>query len=380
MNNRKFWKKYNKKIEFQISELLKNKAKNNEEDVLCDLHMHSNHSTDGKQTLQDIIEESIKYGFEIISITDHDSVSVYDDLYKMIKTHALPQNAPIIIPGIEHTVSFKDYKTMCHILKYFVNPKSKAINGDIKKLNKSYYNRAKIQISRILQSSFYQEIFNNYKIKVGYKDFLKYLKRNHTIPDYAPLVDYLATKFNQAGLKTKELYRLVREYNDNDACLERQRLKNERFAYLDNKYQNIDVQDNRRFMLSILGVRGVDDAYFPEYPVSGSISVDEYGQVSIYNLNKQGIAVFAHPEHEKVNLISKVKNCAGGFWGLELNFKSKQEFFDELLVVANNQNLCVTKGSDRHKKDEPVYDDLSFYKIKTKVLQSLIEEKQERKI
>lgn len=372
MNNKKFWEKYNDNISQKIKELINKKQQSKEDVVLCDFHIHSNHSSDGKQSLNDIIKEAMKYKFEVIAITDHDSVSVFDDLYNMLKNNEIPKDAPIIIPGIEHTVSFKQYKTMCHILKYFINPKSSNILKDISTLNKSYYNRAKIQISRILKSSFYQEIFEKYNINISYRDFLKYLKARNEIPDYAPLVDYLAIKFENAGLRTEELYNLVRKYNDNDKCLERKEIKNARFAYLDNKYKGLDVEGNRRFMLSILGVRGVDDSYFPNYEISGSLSVDEYGQVSIYNLNSDGVTVFAHPEHEKVHLIKDVKHCAGGFCGIELNFKSKQEFFDELIEVANEEHLFLTKGSDRHNTNEPVYEDLNYYKIPLQVLDEMV--------
>ncbi len=378
MNNKKFWTRYNDDVEKRVLELIEAKERDGEGFALCDFHMHSNHSSDGKQSVEDIINESIKYGFEIISITDHDCVSAYDELYKLLKKGLLPEKAPIIIPGIEHTVSFREYRTMCHIVKYFINLKSKDVNHDIKKLNASYYNRVKIQLDRILKSEFYQSIFQTYRIRVGYKDFLRYLKQRHEIPDYAPLVDYLAIKFHDAGLKTAELYRLVREFNDKDPCVERRQMKLERFAYLDNKYQNIDVQDNRRFMLSILGVRGVDDAYFPGYPISGSLSVDEYGQVSIYDLNHDGVTVFAHPEHDRVHLIENVKECAGGFWGLELNFKSKQEFFGELIAEAKKQNLHITCGSDRHAKTEPVYENLDFYRINIYDLKSFIDEKHKK--
>lgn len=372
MNNNKFWKKYNDYISQKIEELISKKQQSEEDVVLCDFHIHSNHSSDGKQSLNDIINEAIKHKIEVIAITDHDSVSVFDDLYKILKSNRLPKDAPIIIPGIEHTVSFKEYKTMCHILKYFINPKSSSLLKDIDILNKSYYNRAKIQISRILKSSFYQDIFKKYKISISYRNFIKYLKARNEIPDYAPLVDYLAIKFENAGLRTEELYKLVRKYNDNDKCLKRKEMKDARFAYLDNKYKGVNIQGNRRFMLSILGVRGVDDEYFPNYEISGSLSVDEYGQVSIYNLNSDGVTVFAHPEHEKVHLIKDIKHCAGGFWGIELNFKSKHEFFDELIDVANQEHLYLIKGSDGHNTNEPVYEDLDYYKISIEILDQMI--------
>ena len=75
MNNKKFWTRYNDDVEKRVLELIEVKERDGEGFALCDFHIHSNHSSDGKQSVEDIINESIKYGFEIISITDHDCVS-----------------------------------------------------------------------------------------------------------------------------------------------------------------------------------------------------------------------------------------------------------------------------------------------------------------
>ena len=124
MNNYKFWEDYNQKCINNIKSLIAEKRKQNQDFVLTDLHLHSDCSSDGKQTLSEIIEKSQEIGLEIIALTDHDSVEIFDQLYYLIKEKKLP-STPIIITGIEHTVSFKEYQTMCHILKYFINPKSK---------------------------------------------------------------------------------------------------------------------------------------------------------------------------------------------------------------------------------------------------------------
>lgn len=362
MNNEDFWDKYLESVKIKIFKLVERKKQNNEKFLLCDLHIHSNHSSDGTQSLEEIICETQKLGFEIIALTDHDSVSIFNDLYNLIKQNKLPE-FPIIIPGIEQTVSFKEYQTMCHILKYFINPKSAEILGDIDKLNKSYFTRAQIQFERIEESPVLNEIFNEYNISVSYEEFANWLNENSILPDYAPLVEFLAQKFEQKNVPTSKIYELVKKFNDLDECEERKHLRDLRFEYLDKKYEGVNVQNNRRFLLSILGVRGVDDAQFKGYKSSGSLSVDEYGQVSIYDLNKEGLTVFAHPDHLKLSLIEKIKNCAGGFVALELNFKSQQEFFNEIREEAKKENLALTVGSDKHKQDEPVYENLEFYKI-----------------
>ena len=98
-------------IKIKIFKLVERKKQNNEKFLLCDLHIHSNHSSDGTQSLEEIICETQKLGFEIIALTDHDSVSIFNDLYNLIKQNKLPE-FPIIIPGIEQTISFKEYQTI----------------------------------------------------------------------------------------------------------------------------------------------------------------------------------------------------------------------------------------------------------------------------
>lgn len=342
--------------------------------ILVDLHIHSNHSSDGKQSLDFIINECHDKGFKIIALTDHDDVEVFNELYKKIKKNQLPE-FPIILTGVEQTVSFPAYQTMCHIVKLFINPFDKSLKNDLTQLNKSYFNRAKIQIQRIEESPVLREIFEKYNIKTSYKEFLKYLKsKKIAVPDYAPLVDYLADKLKEKNVSTKYVYERVKYYNNLDKCKQRKAMRDARFEYLDKKYENIDVQDNRRFLLSILGVRGVDDAYFKDYPSSGSLSVDEYGQVNIFNMNTNGVTIFAHPNESKLQYMNQLENCKCKFVAFENNFKSTNINKNAVSDAAKNLGLFTTVGSDKHAEIENVYDDLSFYELPVENIQKLINE------
>ena len=124
MNDYIFWEKYLKDIKQRINELIQEKR-----DVIIDMHLHSTHSTDGSQTLKEIIEIARKKNFDLISITDHDTVSVYDELFYYLKKNKLDDL--IIIPGIEFTVENKKYGSQCHILQYMINPKSDEIKNDV---------------------------------------------------------------------------------------------------------------------------------------------------------------------------------------------------------------------------------------------------------
>ena len=98
-NNYLFWESYLEKIKDKILELCLSKK-----ELQIDFHIHSNHSADGKQTVKEIIETTKNKGFDIISITDHDSVSVYDEIYNLVKEEI---TSPIIIPGIEFTIDIR---------------------------------------------------------------------------------------------------------------------------------------------------------------------------------------------------------------------------------------------------------------------------------
>lgn len=70
---------------------------------MIDLHMHTNYS-DGADDLVTILKKAEESKLEVISITDHDTCAVYDELKKIdIKKHYSGE----IIKGVEMTTSFK---------------------------------------------------------------------------------------------------------------------------------------------------------------------------------------------------------------------------------------------------------------------------------
>ena len=109
MNNYEFWEKYNKFIKGEIGRLCREKK-----ELYIDLHIHSNYSADGKQNLKQILETTKEKGFDIIAITDHDSLNVYDELYDIVSKGV---TSPIIIPGIEFTTDKREYGNQCHMLQ-----------------------------------------------------------------------------------------------------------------------------------------------------------------------------------------------------------------------------------------------------------------------
>lgn len=79
----------------------------------ADLHMHSSYS-DGTYSPYELIKRAKSAGIEVLSITDHDSVSGIDEAIAVGKEFDVK-----IVPGIELSASVGEKEI--HILGYFVN-------------------------------------------------------------------------------------------------------------------------------------------------------------------------------------------------------------------------------------------------------------------
>ena len=73
------------------------------------LHIHSEYSVDARQTVQSIVSESKRLGYDAIAITDHNTVA------GSLAAAALPQDAVKIIPGAEFSTE------KGHILALFID-------------------------------------------------------------------------------------------------------------------------------------------------------------------------------------------------------------------------------------------------------------------
>ena len=206
MNNYEFWEKYNKFIKGEIGRLCRTKK-----ELYIDLHIHSNYSADGKQNLKQILETTKEKGFDIIAITDHDSLNVYDELYDIVSKGV---TSPIIIPGIEFTTDKREYGNQCHMLQLFVNPKDLVILKDVSKNYNSMFNRSKIQFNRLKENITIKEIIKKHNIHISYKDYESYLKKNEYIPEYDTLSFYLIEKFKEKRVTTFDILDLLEKSNE----------------------------------------------------------------------------------------------------------------------------------------------------------------------
>lgn len=84
---------------------------------MIDLHIHSIYS-DGSYTVKEILQEAQSKELEVISITDHDRVEVYNELSKLdVKQYFSGK----IIPGCEFKCYFQEYQLPIEILVYGID-------------------------------------------------------------------------------------------------------------------------------------------------------------------------------------------------------------------------------------------------------------------
>ncbi|MGI6606620.1 MAG: PHP domain-containing protein [Peptococcia bacterium] len=83
--------------------------------MAVDLHIHTNASSDGQYTAQEIVEMAQKIGLETIAITDHDSVAAVEAGMMWGAKYKLE-----VIPGCELFSLYKE-RTL-HILGYYIDP------------------------------------------------------------------------------------------------------------------------------------------------------------------------------------------------------------------------------------------------------------------
>lgn len=364
-NDYTFWEKYLADIKREILKKLRSKK-----EVHIDFHMHSNYSADGKQSLNQIIESTKKVGFDIIAITDHDNIDVYDELYNLVKNGLTD---PIIIPGIEFTMDSREYGNQCHMLQLFINPKDKKLQEDVSRSYKAMFNRSKIQFRRLKENIAIQTILKKNKIKISYNEYIEYLSNLNLVPEYDTLCFYLIDKFKEKKVTTFAILDLLEKTNELDCYPDRKQYKEKRYKKLREKYEQNEMNDyNSRFLLSMLAVREVDDDWWDE-PSSGSLSVNSYGQPKPGELTNNYNIIFAHPTEKSLAVVRELIKKNKKIIGLELNIRNHYEDISNFYNLLSEMNLLKVIGSDSHDNTLQFYQDMNYYTISSSELEKVIE-------
>lgn len=365
-NDYNFWECYLNKCINDIKFLTKQK-----QILRIDLHIHSNNSTDSDETLEEIIERTTKLGFNIISITDHDSVKVYDELYEYLKSNVLPI---IIVPGVEFTIENIDYGNQFHVLQLFINPKSKEIINDIAYQENACKNRSIKQLYRLNHNKSIKYFTKKYNMKFNLEDYEKYLQTlKNPIYEYKTLIEYIKIQFDKNKISNWNVLKKMRFYNNRDKCLERKNKKIEIFNILENKYKSyVDSDYNFRFFHNLLAMKDMDDDFFKDYAMVGDLSVNSFGALKLEELNKNNLTIFAHPSENKLSLLNDLLLLNDNVSGMELNKRCKYSDINNFYDKLSELNMLLTKGSDAHDISSNLYDDMDFYNVDKKKIIDLI--------
>ncbi len=113
---------------------------------MIDLHAHTNHS-DGKDTPTELVQNAAKAGVEVLAITDHDTVSGWDEAISAAQNVGLG-----LIPGIEvstRALTPSGHGVSVHMLAYLPDPNNQALIGALNRTKESRMVRAREMVARL---------------------------------------------------------------------------------------------------------------------------------------------------------------------------------------------------------------------------------------
>lgn len=152
---------------------------------MIDLHTHTNYS-DGNDNLIELLQNASEKGIEILSITDHDNILVYDELAKInVKDYYQGK----IVTGVEIKTTFN--KTPIEILGYGINieqfKNSKCVDIDRPQIiqNKYLENYKKIgkEIGLIFDETINTIDYSKYAATTFYSMLLANFKNLEIMPE-----------------------------------------------------------------------------------------------------------------------------------------------------------------------------------------------------
>ena len=365
-NDYNFWNRYLEKCINDIRSIA-----NKKKIVKMDLHIHSNYSADSNESLNEIIELTTNLGFDIISITDHDSVKIYDELYEYLKYN---KTSIIIVPGIEFTIDNSDYGNQFHMLQLFINPKSNSIINDVKYQENACKNRSIKQLYRLNHNKAIKYFIKKYNMKFTMDGYERYLKTLiNPIYEYKTIMEYIKIQFDKNNISNWDIMKKMKFYNDRDKCIERKNKKEELFVLYEKKYKDyLDSKSNFRFFHNLLAMRGMDDDFYKDYEMVGDLSVNNFGELKLEQLNKNNLTIFAHPSENKLSLLNNLLLLNNNISSIELNRRCKYIDINNFYNKLNELNMLLIKGSDSHDIDSDLYDELDFYDIDSKKVLEII--------
>ena len=180
---------------------------------MIDLHTHTVHS-DGILTVNELVNNAIENNVQIISITDHDTIS------GLIEYQNMPLKKDIlVIPGVEFSTDtyYLGRKTKIHLLGYGYKIKDKRINQVLQKLYIRRFNDNKEYLEDLIKkfSFLNAEYFHNFNYtKYGwlYKNILNHIRTFINEEQLELLKEYLLSNkpiYNKYNESVEDMIKLI---------------------------------------------------------------------------------------------------------------------------------------------------------------------------
>lgn len=123
--------------------------------MTVDLHLHTT-ASDGSMTPEELVKKAISLKYQVIAITDHDTVSGLAEGITTAKNKEIE-----VIPGIELNTDYKQNEI--HILGYYIDYHNHILIDKLEQLKEMRFNRACKMVSRLQELGIdisWQEVLN----------------------------------------------------------------------------------------------------------------------------------------------------------------------------------------------------------------------------
>lgn len=338
------------------------------------MHTHTEYSNDGFDSVKDKIDRAQRCGFDIIAITDHDSVDALDELFDLLtENEYYAHSGPVIIPGVEYTVNYEKYNGLCHILQYFVNPKSEVVKRRLLCNENAFWVRSQMQFKRVEQNYALQKLIKDYGLEINYDGYIKFLLNiKEQTPDYGNLISYIFCNMREKGVHISDVKRLIYQMVYRDTCQIRKCKYMKSLERFEKRHGEEDINKKGNLLLPLLAPVGIDDEDYSCKPI-GVLTVNRYGQINLFDLDDNGFYVLAHPEVEQLDLLkSDIPINYKQISAYEINKSNYRSNVNDIKGMAVCAGLFFTIGSDSHSIKDNLYDNKLFYKYPYEQLEFFI--------
>lgn len=337
--------------ELSFLEELKDLLNQDRDYYKVDLHIHSIYSQDGEDTVESIISRASEYGFDIISISDHDEVQAHTYL----SSADVDKQGICIIPGIEISTYNEAYGSMFHVLQYGFSVGDHSIQQIVYHNHQAEKSRFKKQCQLLVANPLFR-VLSSATPKELEKEIML-LNNSERIPDYIDFVEYLYKLAVEQSATIEDILDIYKESIAIDTCKERRSKNMDNYSWISSRIKERPYEP-ARMIKKIIANPLTEDSNYAAEPI-GNISISNYGQITLDKIKDCFVTVLAHPEYRKALQLNQQERKRFDF--LENNFSNKRITDDEFGKLKEIYALPVTVGSDFHYTKQGYYHESDFY-------------------